>query len=81
MQKQFDNESRQLKTTKTKGRLTDHWNSRTQFAERAGKHRQTLWRWERAGILPKPDGRDPFGNPLWRDSTIDNFLSGGAQAA
>lgn len=62
-------------------RPVDGWNSRTQFAARVGKHRQTIWRWDRAGILPKPDGRDPFGNPLWRDSTIDAFVTGNKSAA
>ncbi len=51
------------------------WNNRTQFATRVRKTRQTIWRWERAGLLPACDGRDPFGNPLWRDSTIDGFLT------
>lgn len=59
----------------------DRWNSRTQFADRARKTRQTLWRWQQAGLLPDPDGHDPFGNPLWRDSTIDSFLAGEPEAA
>lgn len=62
-------------------RSFDGWNSRSQFGERAGKSRQTLWRWERAGILPRPDGHDPFGRSLWRDSTIDAFLTGEQSAA
>ena len=62
-------------------RIIDGWNNRTQFGERAGKTRQTIWLWGRKGLLPLPDGRDPFGNPLWRDSTIDNFLAGNSTAA
>jgi len=57
------------------------WLNRSQVAECVGRSRQTIWCWDRAGILPKPDGRDPFGNPLWRDSTIDAFLSGARGAA
>ena len=66
---------------KSSGKAVNRWNNRTQFAERAGRHRQTVWRWEREGLLPDPDGYDPYGNKLWRDSTIDKFLAGGAKAA
>ena len=68
--------------TKTRNhRFVDGWNNRTQFGCRANRTRQTIWRWQRDGKLPVPDGHDPFGNPLWRDSTIDAFLAGGDSAA
>lgn len=55
------------------------WNNRTQYGKRVRKSRTTIWRWDRAGLLPPPDGYDPFGNPMWRDATIDNGLAGNTQ--
>ena len=69
------------KRAKSSRKYVDGWNNRVQFAERAGRHRQTIWRWEREGLLPDPDGHDPYGNKLWRSSTIDSFLAGNSEAA
>ena len=63
------------KRTRKTNKELDRWNNRTQFADRINRHRQTVWRWERDGKLPPPDGHDPFGNSLWRDSTIDGLLT------
>ena len=57
------------------------WLNRTQLAERVGRSRQTIWRWQQQGMLPKPNGYDPHGNSLWLVETIDEFLKGGAKAA
>ena len=72
---------RRRKSKAKNPRQVNGWNNRTQFGDRAGKSRQTIWRWERAGFLPAPDGHTPNGDPLWRDSTIDNFLAGNSVAA
>jgi predicted DNA-binding transcriptional regulator AlpA len=57
------------------------WLNRSQVAERIGRSRQTVWRWRRDGLLPDPDGTDPFGHQLWLASTVDSFLAANKEAA
>ncbi len=66
---------------RTNHRSYDGYNNRTQFGERLNKSRQTIWRWERDALLPPPDGHDPYGNPLWLDSTIKHFVASKPTAA
>jgi hypothetical protein len=54
----------------------DRWLNTTRVCKRMCVSKQTAWRHRKAGIWPLPDGRDAKGNPLWLQSTIDNFLRG-----
>jgi len=49
--------------------------NRTQVAAYVNRTRQTIWRWEAKGLMPPPDGHDPYGNAVWRIETIDGFLA------
>lgn len=38
-----------------------------------GKERTTIYRWRKKGKFPEPI-KDPGGNLMWRESTINNWF-------
>lgn len=51
-----------------------HWISRTQLAEFLRRHPGTIDRYVETGRLPPPENRNPLGTPIWKRSTIMEYL-------
>lgn len=51
------------------------WAADTQLAELYGVSRATIWRWVKAGILPKPVKLSP-GTTRWKLSEVEQHLEG-----
>jgi predicted DNA-binding transcriptional regulator AlpA len=51
--------------------------SRAELVLLTGLHRQTLWRHERQGLLPKPQKVGKATRPTWSAAQVRAYLQGG----
>lgn len=53
----------------------ERWYSAASLAQHFDCHRNTIWRWSRAGLLPKPEQVSPGTTRWWGPSLNAHFAA------